>query len=510
MADGMLEKYTVKDATATTGWPELDAALLAENTLSPPTLPLADVFPEPVRAWIEAAAESKGAPPDYVALAMLSCAGGVIGNARWASPWGGWREVPVINAACVGLPSSGKSPALDALTGPLMEIEKADNADWGERRRAYERDNLEADERRGKWERDAKQAAGLGNPLPDMPEAAEAPRQPERRRIVSTNPTVEKAARLSAANPRGLILIGDELAGWIASMDRYSGGKGGGDRAFWLQAYGGRPWMPDRVKDGADEVAVPHLTWGIVGGIQPDRLNTLLFAGDDDGLAARFLFTWPASRRPTRPRAGLQLGGMTEIIQRLRSLPWTPPEPVVVPFSGEAQDVLQEWRLAAAGMEQDASGLFLSWLGKLPGLAVRLALIFAYLDWAATGAGDPPAEIGTRNILRAVTFLENYAVPMARRCFGEAALPEAERDARKLLRWLRRCNPFPATLNARELRRMKDGPGIPNSERITAALGELSELGVVRREPSRDGGAGRMRADWAVHPGLSGGADGIC
>ena len=505
MADG----YTIIETTDTTGWPELSPELLAANTLPAPALPLADIFPNRLSAWVEAAAEAKGAPPDYVALGLLSFAGGVIGNARWSNPRPGWCEPPIINAACVGLPSSGKSPALDALQGPLMEIEGADNEDWGERRRKFQRDKLEADERRARWEKDAKTAAGLGNPLPDMPAAAEAPRQPERKRILSTNSTTEKAARLSAANPRGLVLVGDELAGWIASMDRYSGGKGGGDRAFWLQAYGGRPWMPDRVKDGADEVAVPHLTWGIVGGIQPDRLNSLLFSGDDDGLAARFLFAWPASRRPTRPRDGLQLGGIRDILARLRALPWTPPEPLPVPFSAEAVDILEEWRQSVFDMEADAAGLFLSWLGKLPGLAVRLALIFAHLDWAATGAGDSPAEIGRRDILRAVAFLADYAVPMARRCFGEAALPEAERDARRLLRWLKGRNPMPATLNARELRRMKDGPGLPNAERITTALRELAELCAVRPEPSREAGAGRMRADWAVNPRLSGGVDGM-
>ena len=96
---------------------------------------------------------------------------------------------------------------------------------------------------------------------------------------------------------------------------------------------------------------------------------------------------------------------------------------------------------------------------------------------------------------RALGFLAGYAVPMARRVFGEAALPEAERDARRLARWyLRRPTSRPETLNARALRRAANGPSIPTAPRITAALGELAELGWVRPAPARDGSAGRQRA----------------
>jgi hypothetical protein len=51
------------------------------------------------------------------------------------------------------------------------------------------------------------------------------------------------------------------------------------------------------VKD-VEAVRVPFLSVGIVGGIQPDRLVSLLFTRDDDGMAARFLYAWPEPRRP--------------------------------------------------------------------------------------------------------------------------------------------------------------------------------------------------------------------
>jgi hypothetical protein len=245
---------------------------------------------------------------------------------------------------------------------------------------------------------------------------------------------------------------------------------------------------------------VAHLTWSVIGGIQPDRLASLLISGDDDGLAARFLYAWPAPHRPRRPREGLMVGRADQWLARLRALPWTPPEPLLVPFTPSAREALQVWREEVAAIEASASGLFLSWLGKLPGFAVRLALIFAHLDWCVEGQGEPPAEVREQDIARALDFLERYAVPMARRCFGEAALPEAERDGRRLARWLLLQKPVPTTLNVRELRRMANGPGIGTPKRIELALRELAGLGWVREAPSETGG--RPRNDWLTHPKL--------
>jgi len=283
------------------------------------------------------------------------------------------------------------------------------------------------------------------SPPAEPPEAAE-PERPRKRRTSSTDPTVEAARDLSAANPRGLLLYRDELPGWIAGMDRY-GGKAGGDRPFWLQSYEGDRWSADRVKDGDEGRDVPHLTWGIVGGIQTDKLASMLLTGDDDGLSARFIYCWPAppaevSDPPDGEGLPFELKSM---LRRLRELPMPDePEPVVLPFTAEAREVLQEWRREVKGMEGDAAGLFLSWLGKLPGMAVRLAVVFSHLEWLGQALETPlPEAIGVDAVVRAVGFLAGYAVPMAKRTFGEAALPEAERDARRLARWLLRQSPVP-------------------------------------------------------------------
>ena len=483
--------------------------LATADALPAPLLPL-DIFPPLWQRWITRTAQGAGAPPDYVACSLLAALGATLGNARWASPWEGWKHPPIVNVACIGLPSAGKSPAINAVVEPLTALGADLNDDTDDRMRDYRTARQEAKERRAIWEGEVKQAVKDGKAPPREPEGAREPDAPWKRRICSTDPTMEAARDLSARNPRGMLLHRDELSGWISGMDRYGGG-GGAERAFWLQSYEGSRWTADRVKDADEGRDVPHLTWAILGGIQPDKLATMLLTGADDGLSARFLYTWPASPNEisTPPdNTGLPFD-LRDMLRRLRTLDMpNSPEPVILPFTPAAVTALQEWRGEVKQMERNAFGLFLSWTGKLPGMVVRLAPIFQHMDWLLQPEGTPPPqEIDVDAVARAIGFLAEYGVPMARRAFGEAALPEAERDARRLARWLLRQRPMPEVLNARALRRHADGPGIGTADRIDAALHELAELDLVRAAPGREGGTkGRQRTDWQVNPALRGAA----
>ena len=62
----------------------------------------------------------------------------------------------------------------------------------------------------------------------------------------------------------------------------------------------------------------------------------------------------------------------------------------------QAASALQEYRKQVATAEAEASGLYLSWLGKLPGVAVRLSTIFEHLHWC----GDHDEKAASRIDLR--------------------------------------------------------------------------------------------------------------
>jgi hypothetical protein len=477
--------------------------ILSEHRLPAPALPL-KVFGQYWAEWIVRQAEAKSCPADYVGAALLSGASVLIGNARWGSPWESWTEPPILWTASVGNPSSGKSPGQDAACDLMSMIEADANAELEEKLAAWNTANRAARIHLELWEQATKAALKKGAPPPEMPVAAVAPERPTRKRIVTSDTTIEKAARILIENTKGLLLKRDELAGWIGSLERY--GSNGSDRAFYLESYGGRPYVVDRVKD-TEPIVVPALTIAITGGIQPDRLNTLVLNGDDDGLAARFLYVWPERVPPRRPQKAPPTGAKTKLAM-LRDLEEERDDKgarVAIPFMPAAAAVIQNWRELVAGGETGLAGLFLSWSGKLPGFAVRLATVLEHLYWCGgrEGLTSPPQAISERAAASAVVFLEDYATPMARRCFGEAALPQQDRDAIALARWIMTQASVPEVLNERDLRRRTSALEAKDPKRYEAALKELAEVGWVRSAPARAGGTdGRQKKNWAVNPKL--------
>jgi hypothetical protein len=171
---------------------------------------------------------------------------------------------------------------------------------------------------------------------------------------VTNDPTIEKVARLVLENPKGLMLLRDELSGWIGSLDRYGGA--GGDRAFYLESYGGRPYAVDRMKD-PEPIVVPSLSVVILGGMQPDRMVTLIFSGDDDGLAARFIYVWPERTSPQRPKNPLPTGAKTKLtklyeLEERRDAESGNRNPLR--FDDRAASTLQTYRTQVASAETEA------------------------------------------------------------------------------------------------------------------------------------------------------------
>lgn len=130
-------------------------------------------------------------------------------------------------------------------------------------------------------------------------------------------------------NPRGLVLVRDELAGMLASLNQYKT-IGGHDRQWFLEVWGHNLSPRDRKSDKGPPVFLDRPFVSIVGGTQPDVVER--FRGEPrrgaplpaDGFLDRWLFsfpfevqaigeTWPAPCTPRRrDRRSLELyaGGL--------------------------------------------------------------------------------------------------------------------------------------------------------------------------------------------------------
>jgi hypothetical protein len=291
----------------------------------------------------------------------------------------------------------------------------------------------------------------------------------------------------------------DELAGWLENMSRYNPGS---DRGFWLEAWGGRGLTVERM--GREPLTIDRLAIGVMGGIQPDRLRSLLLKADDDGLLARFMPIWPEPVALRRPGKWTDEELLERTLERLLTLDMLADDhggkkPVFVPFTEGAQRLMDDFRVAVRRWEADAEGPLLSFIGKLPGLAARLALVLAFIDWAADGAPQPD-EVDADHFKRAAELAGNYLLPMARRAYADAAVSQAERSARRLVAIIREMGWQRFT--ARQVMKLERA-GLATAAELDPALALLEDHDCVRPiERAAQPQGGRPSRLFTVNPAL--------
>jgi hypothetical protein len=161
------------------------------------------------------------------------------------------------------------------------------------------------------------------------------------------------------------------------------------------------------------------------------------------------------------------------------------PTPGLVPFNEDAQDMLQALRERARRWETAADGLLLSFIGKTSGLAVRLSLLFAFLDWAGGEELSPPTVIDAHHFGRASHFVSEYILPMARYAYAAAAVPIEERTAQRLARLI--VEERITEISAREIQRRKLS-ALGTVQEIRAALEVLVTANIVLGRNIETGG----------------------
>jgi hypothetical protein len=497
MADG--SGFTMSDDPPLAPWGDPDMAVMRLNRRPPPPLPM-QVFGDAWTKWMTAAAEAAGCPVDYVAAPLLAAASALIGNARWPQATAGWIEPPHLWLCAVGDSGTGKSPGADCLMRDVLpEIERRMQGDFPDRLREWQLESEIHLAKREVWKAEVREANKKSNAPPQPP--ADIGPAPEAPRLRQNDVTIEKvAALLATAAPKGLLIVRDELAGWLLGMNAYNDAG----RAFWIEAYGGRPYRVERQKH-PEPIEVRRLAVAVSGGTQPDKLAEL-FKDADDGLFARLGWFWPDAKRFRIARQAPSVGWATEALDRLRMLELTAglagageTRPVLVPLVDEAVGELEAFAQDAQDKQALAGGLMRSALGKARGLVLRVALVLEYLWWCGkAGMEPPPATISKFALHAAMAFVADYLIPMAERVFGDAAITPMERNAATLARWI--AKEKPAEVHVRHLLREARLPGLTKAEAIHDAAGLLIDADWLRHPPKV--GGKRPRAAYPVNPAI--------
>lgn len=439
----------------------------------PPAEPFpVDVLPDPVARLVTEGAAAIGCPPDFLALPALAVAAGAIGRSVSLNLKPGYFAPASIFGACVGPPSDGKTPALKAVAVAPRRIDMALAA---EHEQAMER-----------W-RDEAERPGPDGKRPKPPPA------PKPRRIDVDDITMEALPPILAQNPRGLVMVRDELTALVLGLNQYKGGKGN-DRSILLKLWSGDSITKDRVThENFVPIRCPHPCLSIVGGLPPDMLGEMGDAkGRADGLLDRFLFCYPDPMPvPEWSERGIPedvTADWCALVARLweRSMAAKDGKdvPNVVFFTPEGK-AIWEAEYDAHATEMNASEfpptLRGAW-GKLREQAGRLALILTLLDHAADPTADPFAvpSAGPRIVANAWRLVAYFKAHTRR---VHAAISQGRgigggRVVQAIVEWLRSGQRL--SFSERELTQARRWIEAAD---LAEALKYLADRNAIRRRP---------------------------
>ena len=354
-----------------------------------------------------------GVDPTSVAMsALVSCAS--VTSDEWRiQPKRhdtAWTEQARLWGAIVGPPSILKTPVIAACTKPIERLDAAARDRHREEMREYKI-------KRAAWNLAADK---------DIPE----PRQPKLARYMVEGTTIEALSEVlrnddeahQYAPAHKVLSRHDEMAEFIANLDRYrTGGRGGGDRGAYLRLYNGGRYVIDRI--GRGSFAIPNWSACLLGGIQPEPIQRIAKSCEDDGLLQRFMYCVPGTcppgldRKPD-PHACHRYAALFPVLAALhpsRSVGGDSPAAVVL--HEKAHQHRENIDALGRAMEAlpDTSPRLRAAFGKWPGMFARLCLIFHLINIADArqmGATPPVLDVVPENIARQVAhFMHDILLP---------------------------------------------------------------------------------------------------
>ena len=387
-----------------------------------------NTLPGAVGEYVAAAAKAIGCAASFIALPVLCSLARAIGNARVIRLKRSWSEPAIIWAAIVGKSGTHKTPALQAAMKFLDRRQAKAIAEQVEKLAEHEQAVAQYQRNLEAWKRSKSD---------DQPPWK--PDEPVCVRYSTSDCTIEALASLLAVQFDGLLVSRDELAGWLAGIAEYKGGKGS-DLGHWLAMWSAAPLTVDRKTGAIKMLHVSRAAVNLIGGIQPGVLRRAIVQEHmQDGLCARLLFAMPEARKVTWTEATVQPdveAAMGQVFDALFALEPAAdgdgkPEPFPLDMTPEAKALWVRYfnRHRAELLELD-DDLAAAW-SKLEAYAARFALIIQL-------ATDPASETVDQLSMSAAIELSDWFGNEAKRVYSLFVEDEGNRERRELVEWIQR------------------------------------------------------------------------
>lgn len=491
--------------------PHSEIEVIPLNTALP-DVPVFDLslLPDSMHGWLNDIQERMQCPLDFLGVGAMVCVAGLVGRKVGIYPkqYDDWLVIPNLWGAMIGRPSIMKTPALNEVMKPIQRLTKQAEEIHQQKLVDYEVDKTFLEMRKKAAQDDLKKAAkGKGADALDNAELAkqalreileeEAHSLPQELRYIVNDATVEALGIRLNENPNGLILMRDELAGWIRGLDREDNSN---DRAFYLECFNGNGfYIYDRV--GRGTLKIESTTISIIGGIQPSVLAPYIAqsvnnGAGNDGLVQRFQLAvypddckeWTNIDRYPNKEAKEQAYSVFDALAALEPQRNEDESVHGLRFTPEAQAVFNAWR-EALEMEiraDDIHPAMESHLAKYRSLMPSLALLLELAD-------HPQAQaVGLDAVNKAVRWCEYLKVHAVRIYHG--AVDKEVLAAKKIIDNRTKLSD---TFTPREIVQ-RGWAGLSKTDQVRDALALLCEHGylIEQVEASSKGGRPSIRYQW--------------
>lgn len=472
----------------------------------PPDFPI-ELMPGVLRERSLEIATSVGCDPMVPAFAGLAAiAGATDARTRLTITGSGddaFRVPPVLWLMTIGHPADKKTPG----SAPMMRVLKTLEREDIER---HARAMLEWEAReafRDAQKNDIMDNASKGNHLLDpssspVDEVVREDPQPVDLRLLVSDITSQKLARVLSTRPYGVLCYLDEMRGWCDKMtDKFSGGE---DRSTWTQSYEARDHTVDRV--GGGTMRIENMSTSIYGNIQPRVFREAAQRLSADGLLQRFIpgvLNGKYTRKPNPVPSFLT--HQAQYDQTVRIAYGLPPMNYTLsPEAFAVFDQFMDWYHATRIDERllsvtDTSDAYLTAFGKLEGTCARLILLWHIIESPFN------TEVSADVVERVVDFIRCFVVPSYRHVYQVMGGAAEDSFEVWLTNFVIQQSGLEDHLTLRDIRRSarRQLEKVSQWEADRMVMDTMYSLEQCRWVTLIENDAGRRRVVWAINPELS-------
>ncbi len=472
------------------------------------------MLPESLAGFVRDCSDRMQCPPDFIAVSLITIISSLIGRKVIIEPkkYDNWKVYVNLWGLLIGRPTSMKSPALKLSLEKLKELQDLltkehldDMKEFTPKMKVFDICYKRAESEAAK-----KVNEDFDGAVAIMKEIEEKrPKRPEPKRYIFNDSSIEKLGELLGVNKNGLLLLRDEISGFLKSISCKDARN---DRSFFLEAWSGNSsYTYDRI--GRGTIHIEHAMVSILGGIQPGTISTyineaLAESSGDDGLMQRFqLMVYPDLKNEWSNIDRLPNSEAKEtvdaVIMQLHELD-LPQDGLTTPvakFSRKAQPMFDDWlqehetRLRSNKFNPSIE----SHLSKYKSLIPSLALIFEVCDTPNIKDSINDIKVGEVSLMRSFAFVE-YLEKHVMRIYDISTKPHIEMS--RLILDKIRDEKLTSPFTNRDVSRPQ-WRGLTNSKHTSNSLGYLVSEGYLKEAsttPSIRGGV--VKNKYYIHPSI--------